>query len=459
MGRKLILLFSISLTLGILSYFAGLTHHQSFIVFVFLLSIVGTLFFWEFRLSFVFVGSGILVLARSVNLEQFIRFASLDVILFLIGMMIVIGSVKEAGVFHWLVSFLLQSRSLNGPKLFVIIMVLSATLSGLTGEVTSIIVMVAIIFDICKTLDIDPTPLVISSVLTTNIGSASTLLGNPIGILIALRGGLSFEDFLTRALPLSVVILATTILVLYIWYRNYIKEISSRLINQKREKGISCSTPFDSKKKVSVVLFVLLIAFIAMHKRLEILFGIAENDLLIILPIVFAGIVMFYRYDKAQYYIENEVEWSSLLFFMFLFAQAGVIQSSGVAEFLAKRLVENTGRHPRILSAVTLFSSGLLSGVLDNTVVVASYVPIVKNLHLLHFSLKPLWWCLLFGACFGGNITVIGSTANIVALGLLEKQRNRKINFIEWLKLGLIIGILSLALSYLAISFIPVFSQ
>ncbi len=436
-----------------------MTYQQAFILCIFSLSIIGTLLFWELRLSFVFVGSGILFLPRSIDLEHFIKFASLDVILFLIGMMIVIGAIKEAGVFQWLVSFLLQSRNLNGLKLFVIIMILSAAMSGLTGEVTSIIVMVAIIFDISKTLDIDPIPLVISSVLTTNIGSASTLLGNPIGILIAMRGGLTFEDFLTRALPLSIVILATTILVLCIWYRNYIRELSSKLIDREKLKCISCFVSFDSKKKVSVVLFALLIVFITLHRRLEILFGLVENDLLIILPIIFAGIIMFYRYDKARYYVESEVEWSSILFFMFLFAQAGVIQSSGVAEFLAKKLVENTGSHPRILSAVMLFSSGLLSGVLDNTVVVASYVPIVKNLSILHFSLKPLWWCLLFGACFGGNITAIGSTANIVALGLLEKQLNRKINFIEWLKLGLIIGILSLGLSYLAVSFIPFFSR
>jgi len=459
MRKKLLLLFCISLTLGILGLLAGMTYQQAFILCIFSLSIIGTLLFWELRLSFVFVGSGILFLPRSIDLEHFIKFASLDVILFLIGMMIVIGAIKEAGVFQWLVSFLLQSRNLNGLKLFVIIMILSAAMSGLTGEVTSIIVMVAIIFDISKTLDIDPIPLVISSVLTTNIGSASTLLGNPIGILIAMRGGLTFEDFLTRALPLSIVILATTILVLCIWYRNYIRELSSKLIDREKLKCISCFVSFDSKKKVSVVLFALLIVFITLHRRLEILFGLVENDLLIILPIIFAGIIMFYRYDKARYYVESEVEWSSILFFMFLFAQAGVIQSSGVAEFLAKKLVENTGSHPRILSAVMLFSSGLLSGVLDNTVVVASYVPIVKNLSILHFSLKPLWWCLLFGACFGGNITAIGSTANIVALGLLEKQLNRKINFIEWLKLGLIIGILSLGLSYLAVSFIPFFSR
>ena len=459
MARKIILLFLIAPLPGILGHAAGLAGRQAFVLSVFSLSVLGTLLFWDLRLSFVFVGSGILLLTRSVDLQHFIEFASLDVILFLIGMMIVVGAMKEAGVFRSLVVFLLHKSDLSGLRLFIIIVVLSAVLSGLAGEVTSIIVMVAVILDISRSIKIDPTALVISSVLTANVGSASTLLGNPIGILIALRAGLTFEDFLTRALPLSLIVLAATVGILCIWYRDYIRDISSRLAAKENAEDLARSASLDSAEKVNIALFVLMIVLIGLHGRLETFFGITENGLLIMLPVVFAGLVMFYRPAKVRQYVEREVEWSSLLFFMFLFAQAGVIQSSGVAEFLAKRLVEGTGTHPKLVSAVTLFSSGILSGVLDNTVVVASYIPVVKNLHLLHFGLKPLWWCLLFGACFGGNITAIGSTANIVALGLLEKEQGRKINFVEWLKLGLTVGIVSLVISYLAVSFVPVFSR
>jgi Na+/H+ antiporter NhaD/arsenite permease-like protein len=319
--------------------------------------------------------------------------------------------------------------------------------------------MMAVIFDICDSLEINPTPLVISSVLTTNIGSASTVLGNPIGILIALRGNLTFEDFLVRALPLSAVILAMTILILCLWYRNYIRDISSKLAQLGTGKGISYSTSFDSQKIISAAIFCTMIALIAFHRRLEIVFGVKENNLLIMLPVIFAGIALLYRHDKALYYVKHEVEWTSLLFFIFLFAQAGVIQASGVAQFFAQKLIENAGNNPRILSGATLFSSGILSSLLDNTVVVASYIPVVKNLYILHFGLRPLWWAMLFGACFGGNITAVGSSANIIALGLLKKQKNMKVNFLEWLKIGLIIGILSMVVAYLAVAFIPIFSR
>ena len=168
---------------------------QSIILSVFLLSILGTFLFWELRLSFVLLGSAALFLISGIHTEEFIRFASLDVIIFLIGMMIVVGMLKESGVFHWLVTLALKSRNLTGRRLYTIIIMLSAFFSALTGEVTSMIVMMAIILEISDSLEITPTPLVISSVLATNIGSAATVLGNPIGILIALRSDLGFEVY------------------------------------------------------------------------------------------------------------------------------------------------------------------------------------------------------------------------------------------------------------------------
>jgi len=454
MLKKILLMVLISLTLGILSYFGGFPLKQSFIISIFSISILGTLFFWDFRLSFVFLGSSLLLLTHVVNLENFIKFASLDVILFLIGMMIVVGMMKEAGFFHWLITMLLRVKKLSGRKLFILLMLISALLSGLMDEVSSMIIMMAVILEICTFLEVNPVPMVISSVIATNIGSASTVLGNPIGVLIAARGKLSFEDFLTFALPVAVIVLAFTILVLSFLYRSYIKEISLKLKpHQENEAFLHLiSIPPDFRTRVSMLIFGITVLFIALHKRLEILFQLEENSMLIMLPIISAGIVMIYRHDKARYYVEHEVEWNSLLFFMFLFAQAGVIQVSGVADLLAKKIINIIGNNPKILLGSILFSSGLLSSVLDNVVVVASYVPIVKSLHILSSSLKPVWWAILFGGCFGGNITMIGSTANIVALGILEK-RHIKINFFQWLKVGLIVGLLSMFISYFIIIF------
>jgi len=460
MKKKLLLLILISLITGILSFVVtGLSPKQSFIISIFSTSILGTLFFWEFRISFVFIGSGILLLIGATNLENFIKFASLDVILFLIAMMIIVGMMKEAGFFLWLTTIFLRIKNLDGKKLFIVIMVVSGVLSAMMGEVASTIMTTTVIFEICTFLEINPMPLLISSILSTNIGSASTVLGNPIGVLIALRGGFTFEDFIIRSMPVSIIVCLLTILISLIFYKEHINKISSKLKEYNEDKNFLylVSTPPDPRTKISILIFCTTILFISLHRRLELLFGLEENTLLIMFPVISAGIVMLYRHDKASHYIEHEVEWNSLLFFMFLFAQAGVINSSGVANSIAKKIIEGTGNHPRILSGVILFSSGFISSVLDNVVVVASYVPIVENLHILNLNSNPLWWAVLFGACYGGNITMIGSTANIVALGLLEKKQNIKVDFFKWLKIGLLVGLVSMLISYLAIIFLPIF--
>jgi len=287
-------------------------------------------------------------------------------------------------------------------------------------------------------------------VLATNIGSASTLLGNPVGVLLALRGGLSFEDFLSFAFPVSLIILLVSIAILLLWYRQYVKEISSKLA-LKDNLAIAGSYVLDKKARASIAVFLLMLLSIAFHKRIEIMFGLENNGALIIAPVIFAGILMMMRKDRALFFVEHGVDWASILFFIFLFAQTGVIQASGVGQLLAERIAATLGTHPKVLSAAVLFSSGFLSSILDNTVVVASYIPVVQDLQHMHINLKALWWCILFGACYGGNITVIGSTANIVALGALEREEGVKVNFVEWFKIGLIVGVISMAIAYLAV--------
>jgi Na+/H+ antiporter NhaD/arsenite permease-like protein len=459
MLKKLLPLVLLPLLLAFLGRLSGLTGKQAMIVGVFSISILGTLLFWDLRLGFLFVGSGVLFMIHSIDMEQFIQYASLDVIFFLVGMMIVVASMRDSGLFEWLVSAILKTRNLSGMEMFTIIMVLSAVFSGLTGEAASIVVMIAIILELCDLLEINPVPLIISSVLATNIGSTATLFGNPIGIIIALRGKLSFEDFLTHALPISVFLLVITLCILGLWYRKYIKELSSKLKSKRDEILRQHKIRWNLGKQTSLTISTAMLFIIAMHKRLEILFSLENNTLLIITPIVFAGLIIFLHRDRAINYIENGVEWGSLLFFMFLFVQAGVMQSSGVAGFFAQRLMQSSGGQDQLLCGITIFSSGLLSGVLDNTVVVASFVPVVKNLHLTQMPMRPLWWSLLFGACLGGNLTAIGSTANIIAVGMLERQRKIKINFIEWLKIGTIVSLVTLTVAYICATLVPFFNK
>ncbi|MEI6831829.1 MAG: SLC13 family permease [Candidatus Omnitrophota bacterium] len=434
----------------------GLSSHQSIVASIFCVSILGVLLYWELRLSFVFLGAGVMLLTRSIDLENLIKFASLDVILFLIGTMILVGMLNDAGFFYWVITRLIRIKNVTGKKLFILIMLLSGILSGLMGEVASIIIMSKIILDICDLIDINPIPLIMASVLATNIGSSGTLLGNPVGILIAARANLSFEDFMRNAFPVTALVFIVTLVILSFWYRKTIKKMNEKLIPLKENhlfmSLIRIST--DIKTKVSIGIFVAMLVSIFFHRRIEIGFGLEENSILMITPIVFAGIALLYRRDRMRHYVEREVEWTSVLFFLFLFALAGVVKYSGVSDVLARGLIGKFGNPANLLSAVLIYSSSLLSAVLDNTVVVATYIPIVQSLGNLNINIKPLWWAVLFGACYGGNITIIGSTANIIAMDILEKSRGVKIGFYPWLKVGLVVGIVTTTVAYLSIIFL-----
>jgi Na+/H+ antiporter NhaD/arsenite permease-like protein len=453
MRRKFLLIVCVSLLAAFLGGKIGFSLHQSIVAAVFCMSILGVLFFWELRLSFVFFGAGILLLTRSVDLENLIRFASLDVILFLIGMMILVGMLNDAGVFYWIVTRIMRMRDLSGKRLFMLLMVISAVLSSLMGEVASIIIMAKIILDISDFIDIEPAPLILASVLATNIGSSATVLGNPIGILIAARANLTFEDFIKHALPITACVLIISIGILSLWFKKMIKKINEKLMPLKDNTFFLSliSIPTDKKTKISIGIFVMMLSCIVFHRRLEVLFQLEENTLLMILPIVFAGIALLYRRDRVRYYIEHEVEWMSILFFLFLFALAGVIKYSGISDIIAGGLVARFGKELSYFSGVMIYTSGLLSAVLDNTVVVAAYIPVIQSLGSLQMKLGPFWWAILFGACYGGNITLIGSTANIVAMDLLEKKGKTKVGFFEWLKIGAIVGIVSMTTAYLFI--------
>ncbi|MCM8779332.1 MAG: SLC13 family permease, partial [Candidatus Omnitrophica bacterium] len=337
---KLFFQLAISLSIGILGYKWGLNFSQALSLSVFILSILGTLFFWDFRLSFAFLGTSLLLLTHTIDLENLIKFSSLEVILFLVGMMVLIGFLKEGGFFAWLVSIILRMRKLTATKFLISISIISALLACAVDEVTSIIFMVVAILEICDYFEVNPSPFVISSVLATNIGSSGTVLGNPIGILIATKSGLTFEDFIFKAFPLMLVSLAVTILIIRFWYHKPLEELDKKI----KELGANeilvrlISVPPEKILKVALGIFGLTLCFISLHHRLEIILGLAPNTILLLVPLISSGLVMFWRWKKARAYIEKDVEWWTLLFFLMLFAQSGTLKYTGATDVFARRI-------------------------------------------------------------------------------------------------------------------------
>ncbi|MFA5144714.1 MAG: SLC13 family permease [Candidatus Omnitrophota bacterium] len=457
MFRKFAILIIGSAGLGIITKLSGLNFQQSLAISIFTVSILGTLFFWDFRLGFVFLGTSVLLLTHTIDLEHVIKFASLDVILFLVGMMVLVGLLKGAGFFAWIVQLILMTKNMTAIKFIVVISVISAVLSSVTSEVVSIIFIVAAVLEICDYFEVDAVPFIIISVLATNIGSAATVLGNPIGILIASKAGLTFEDFIMKAFPLAAVCLVVAIFLVILWYRKSIRQMDEHIkylgANDILVRLIS--VPPEKELKLSLVIFGLTLFFIALHHRLELLLNLEPNTILFTMPLLASGCVMIWKWKKAREYIEKDVEWWTLLFFMFLFAQAGALKFTGTTDVLAANLAGLAKNNISVLIGAILWFSAIGSSILDNVVLVAAFIPVIQSFQNLGLNLSPLWWALLFGGCFGGNITIVGSTANIVALGILEKEKNIHITFFRWFWVGLTVGVVTTVVVWAALIFLP----
>ncbi|MFH1189852.1 MAG: SLC13 family permease [Candidatus Omnitrophota bacterium] len=455
--RKSVVLVAISAGVGLLGARVGLSFHQAMSVAIFAVSMLGTLFFWSFRLTFAFLGTSVLLLTKTIDMEHIIRFASLEIILFLVGMMVLVGLLKDSGFFAWIVKLILRIKNLTADKFMALVSIISALLACAVDEVTAIIFIAAAIFEICDYFEIEPTPFLMIAIFATNIGSAGTVLGNPIGILIATRSGLTFEDFIMKAFPVMIVSILALIAIVRLWYGKQFKQLDEK-IRHFGQPGMmrTIVAPPGKDLKISLSVFAATILAIAFHHRLEILLDLKPNTVLLVLPLISSGLVMAWKRAKARDFIEKDVEWWTLLFFMLLFAQAGTLKFTGAADFLAQKIVSVMAHNIAALPGIILWIAAIGSSILDNVVLVSAVIPVVQGFQSLGINIQPLWWALLFGGCFGGNITMVGSTANIVALGLLEKEENIHMTFFRWFWIGLIVGTVTTAIAWIAL-LLPMF--
>ena len=217
------------------------------------------------------------------------------------------------------------------------------------------------------------------------------------------------------------------------------------------------SVPPEKDLKIGLAIFGATLFGIALHHRIEILLGLEPNTVLLIIPLISSGCVMAWKREKARSYIEKDVEWWTLLFFMLLFAQAGTLKYTGATDVLAKNLIGVTSNSLPLLTGAVLWISAIGSSLLDNVVLVAAFIPVIHSFEALNVNIQPLWWALLFGGCFGGNITLVGSTANIVALGILEKEKNIKMTFLRWFGVGLTVGVVTTLIVWAALLLLPIY--
>ncbi|WP_420545241.1 SLC13 family permease [Nitrosopumilus sp.] len=451
---------------------AGLNTEQIAAVTIFASLIVGTLLFWRFRLAFALVGIAAMLGLGLLDTDTMIEFAGFDMILFLVGMMIVVGFLEEKKFFEHLLGKIMKGVGNNPVKLVVILMLMSALFAALVDEVTSILFMTATVLHLTGKLRISAIPLVMMTVFATNIGSSATVVGNPVGVLIAMRAELTFMEFLRWATPISIAGLGVAIPLCLLYFRKYIKEMGAALVSQKSEgvlvdNSANASSTITSEEtsvqkesfKIPWIIFIGTIAALVVHSPLEEALGLEKNVLLPGVAFAAAGVVLFLNHNKAREMVERRVDWWTLAFFIFLFASVGTMKMLGVTTILAEGMYDLSGNDETNLYFIFVPITSILSALMDNVLAVATFIPVVHEFGDMGVNNYPFWWGMLFSGTFFGNLTLIGSTANIVAIGMLERRKRGNISLKEWIKPGAVISvptiILAAILVYLQIPMMP----
>jgi Na+/H+ antiporter NhaD/arsenite permease-like protein len=362
-----------------------------------------------------------------------------DVIFLLLGMMIIVSVLRQTGVFEYTAVWSAKRAKGSPLRVMVLLVLVTAVASALLDNVTTVLLIAPVTLLVCDRLAINPVPFLMAEVFASNIGGAATLVGDPPNIIIASRAGLTFNDFLIHMAPIVVVVLAAFVALLPRLFRGSFAVDPARVADVMSLEEREAIRDPALLIKCGAVLVLVFAAFV-LHPVLHI-----EPS---IVALVGAGIlILISRLDRSDYL--GSVEWETLLFFAGLFIMVGALVKTGVINQLAQAAIEATGGDALLTVMLILGVSAPVSGIIDNIPYVATMTPIVSELAAsITDGTNPhvLWWALALGADFGGNLTAVGASANVVMLGIARRADN-PISFWEFTRKGLVVTVVSIALS------------
>ena len=369
-----------------------------------------------------------------------------ETIMLLLGMMSIVVILRKSGIFTLLSVKIAELTRGSSLKILILFSVVTATMSAFLDNVTTVLIIIPIIVELTAGMGLNPRLFVISQAVISNIGGTATLIGDPPNIIIGSKVGLTFNQFAANLfLP---VLLSLVLALVYLWATNreafrpvtasLTKLFSIQLLLEKIRLDF-LNTPINPPLLIKgVVCLVLAIGLFVTQTITK------------LSPGVVAMLVAMFLFSIARVDVEHlleEIEWSTLLFFAGLFILVGILEEKGVIEWVAHNVFLKIGDNPYVMVLTVLWVSGIVSGFLDNIPFTITMIPVVRlMLETTPIPNNILWWALALGACFGGNLTLIGASANIVSVGM-AKQAGVKISFLDFMKSSAVITLITLSVA------------
>ncbi|NJE11364.1 SLC13 family permease [Thermococcus sp. MAR1] len=375
-------------------------------------------------------GASIVLFVGVVPWEKMSEYLDLGTLFLLIGMMMIVNTAKESGLFEFIAIKTAKFAKGSPMKVLILFSIVTALVSSVLDNVTTVLLLTPMLLYITRLMDVNPVPYLLAEIFASNIGGTATLIGDPPNIMIGSAAGLSFTEFLLNMGPIAAIDLLITLGIIYLVYRDAMKitpakmeRIQSTIQMLREDEAIRDWALF--KKSVVVIVAVVLLFFV--HDRL----GLPPA------VVALSGasfLLLWSRMEPTE--VLEKIEWTAIFFFMGLFIIVGSLVETGVIDDVARWLLGYVHTTGQAIVMVTWFSA-IASAIVDNIPLTAAMIPLIKSMSV-SMDVYPLWWALSLGACLGGNGTAIGASANIVVLGIAARER-LNITFMDFLKVGLVI--------------------
>lgn len=395
------------------------------------------------RIAIVLAGAAAMVIIGATDADKafYSHETGIDwnVIFLLLGMMIIVGIIHKTGLFEFLAISAIKKSSGSPKVALVYLMILTAIASAILDNVTTILLAIPMTLIVTKHLKVSPIPFILAEVFVSNIGGAATLVGDPPNIIIASKADLSFNAFLVHMAPMVILVLLVVIpMIVFLFRKELVNAPADRDAVMKLQAHDFLKDVILLKKSLGVLTLVMIAfvlhSFLHLEPSIVALFG--------------AGVLVAISGLKPRDYVQD-VEWSTLIFFAGLFIIVGGLVGSGALAELSAFLKDLFAGNTQLAALSILSISAVLSGVIDNIPYVTAMSPVISDLSvgLVGRQEHVLWWSLAFGADFGGNATIIGASANVVAIGLAAKA-GIHISFWKFAKYGVLVTAVSIAMVY-----------
>ena len=385
-------------------------------------------------------GGILLVMAGAISDHEAIEAVHWETLGLLVGMMLLVGILKDSGIFGYLAIRSAQAAKGHPGLVLVYLAFITAVLSAFLDNVTTVLLMFPVTMVIARILEEDPIPYLIVEVLASNIGGTATLVGDPPNIIIGtVVDDLTFMDFIVNLAPPSFVILIVTLGIVWLVYARKL-----HTTEEDRKEVMALDAASEIKDRSLLIRSGSVMGLTVIGFFLQQLTGFNPA----IVALAGAAVAMLICGPEVEKVL-HEVEWPTILFFVGLFVMVGALEATGFIAMVAESLA-SASQSLAITALIVMWGSGFASGIVDNIPFTATMVPVIEELaHARGYdaaTVEPLWWSLSLGACLGGNFTLIGASANLVVVGLVGRE-GMSLSFWRFMLWGFPLTLVALAIS------------